>query len=345
MAYRSKTRPEENQFLRQAFDSSYVAIDKAAKFQLQDVVDRIRAIDRQTKLIVIIGIASFIAAVSALYLAQQMVNYLDWVSRPSLMERLAPPYSLAERADTLKIGTGQYLLLPDLGAGFVEDHSIPVDNLLSARLLETQYIGTEAYLENGSIFMPAEAVETDAAATDAEAEEVVDLEELDTIGLRSIATAYQVGHNDQVSIAIVEYADATIANEVLHDLHYYSRSIGRTGNFNLIVNETVPYFYSSTRNNFSFTWRMQSMIFSVTGTNWNIIGDYINLFAFEYLTWTDVEPVVEIIEEPVIEDEAALAVDGAAVDDAGAAPVAGEASPETSEAVPDEAVLDGTASE
>lgn len=330
MSYRSKTRSDENQFLRQAFDSSYVAIEKAANLRLGDVIDRMRSIDRQTKLILMIGIASFIAAVSALYLAHHMVNYLNWVTRPSLIDRLAPPYNLAERADTLHIGSGKYLMLPELGAGFIEYHSVPVDNLLSVRLLETQTLGLEAYLDNGSIFMPVD----DEAESDVDE---VALEELETIGLRSIATRYQVGNNDQVSIAIVEYANTAIATEVLYDLHQYSRTIGRTGNYNLIPGQQVPYFYSSTRNNFSFTWRMQSMIFSVTGTNWHVIGDYINLFAFEYLTWTDNEPVVEVIEEPVAGDSA----DVTDVDEA----VEGMSDTTAAETTSDETILDGTASE
>lgn len=299
MAYKTRQQ-EENQFLRKAFDTSYAAIDQASKFDANAAIDQVRSIDRRTKFLIVMVAAAFVAIVSGIYLTIGLIDYMKWVNRPVIMDRLIAPYELATRQTTLASGTGQYIILPEVGEIYTLDTTRQITNLLPVYLLSTQQHTVDSFAIRN------EPVEAQTTVLVTEEDEDTSGTIVLGVGQASYITTVNsplmmAPREEAINVVVVQYIDEATASAVMNDMLDYSRTIGHLGNFNLNASADVTYYYSSTRNNFSFTWVMRDMVFTVSASNWLIMDEFIPQLPLNQLTWTDEEPVVE---EVVIEGEA-----------------------------------------
>jgi hypothetical protein len=85
-----------------------------------------------------------------------------------------------------------------------------------------------------------------------------------TYALYAEAANYTAANGMTVTVVAAQFTNTDEAGAAFEQLFAYSRLIGRIGNYAMIDSRAVDYYYSSTRNMFSFTWTNGAWIYTVS---------------------------------------------------------------------------------
>lgn len=84
----------------------------------------------------------------------------------------------------------------------------------------------------------------------------------------------------EASIVATQFANADEAGSAIQGLFNYSRSIGRVGSYVLMEARSVDYYYSTTRNTFSFTWTNGPWLYTVSSTRFTTLEAFMQTFPY-----------------------------------------------------------------
>lgn len=175
-----------------------------------------------------------------LYVVQSAVQ---WAARPTFEQRLAAPYQLDARP--------------------IAELDTTVGSLLQGSYGEFVIAGSEVNSLVGRCLQSAS--ETGCTLTYAPL---------------YVETAQYTNTSGSVSLIAAQYAAGIEASEVNYDLYRFARSSGRIGNFAFLPDLPVNYFYSSTREGYTFTWSHGQWIYSVSSANLETLSQFVSTFAY-----------------------------------------------------------------
>lgn len=238
----NKTYTSNEHFLRRAFDTFYTL--KAEDLQ-QGFARVMHRMGTERLALLLISAGALLLLVIAWTLASALITTL---TRPTAEQRLAAPYALDNRAPAI-VDTTVSALLPSALGDYRLQLLTEADTLLGQCLQST----LNAPSAHCAITVPALYVEVGR---------------------------YQ--HPDGATIAIVaaQYATEEAAEQATYEAYQYSRTVGRIGNFAFLDSAPVNYFYSSTRESFSFTWTRGTWVYSIANADLASLEAFIALFPY-----------------------------------------------------------------
>jgi hypothetical protein len=89
-----------------------------------------------------------------------------------------------------------------------------------------------------------------------------------------------VSGSDTVTMVAATFASVEDAQAALDQLFTFARIIGVTGNYAIVENRSVDYFYSSSRDNFYFTWTNGTWVYTVNSASINTLDAFMTNFAY-----------------------------------------------------------------
>jgi hypothetical protein len=303
-------KKDDDQFLRRMFDFLY-------SVNLDDVRRAVNRIDRRTRWAIIILIASVILIWAFLKLTQKGIEAIEVANQPSLEERVMPPYDLESRPvplmdiEALKVviadATATAALIPtatptmtptptltptpmlegtaevtaeviiEIPTATITPTSIP-DNLTEEEAKYTILPLTVGNYHLQRKTQPPSLLETCLLSTASE-----DIESdcnITTTAEYAGLNTYRDNKGHLVEVTIAQFATQEDAAQSLLDLFRYSRSIGRIGNYAMLSSRTVGYYYSSTRERFSFSWSNGAWVYSVSSSRFDSMEDMVKKFPY-----------------------------------------------------------------
>lgn len=219
------------------------AFDTAYTITWDDIKRLGKRFDRRTIWLLVSLVASLVLLLVMFRLTQVGVSAVQWVNRPSIEQRLLAPYEKEERLIPL-VNTSRQTVLPATLKGFTREYNaVP-------SLLETCLLGARDQ-SNNCLSVQARHVES---------------------GL------YQNSEGQQVGVAIAQFKSKQDAAQALKEMYRYSRGIGRVGNYALATDRGIDYYYSSTRQNFSFSWSNGNWVFSINAAAFTALEEFVWVF-------------------------------------------------------------------
>lgn len=240
--HHSKTNDE---FLRRTFDFIY-SID------LREMRRSFNRIDSRTRWLIITIAASAVLLLVALQFTKAAIQAVEWANRPSLQDRLAAPYDLEARAlpqiITNEDGSAAPLL-PAALQGFTLQAEAAAPSLLEQCLLSASgqdkapcaMSRAAHFIEGGS---------------------------------------YAADNGHAVGVILAQFASENDAAQALLELYRYSRSIGRIGNYALLETRPVDYYYSSTRQQFAFSWSNGPWVYTASSASFETLEQFMSAFQY-----------------------------------------------------------------
>jgi len=215
--------------------------DAVENFEVEEVERQFRRFDRRSQWIVISIVAGLVLLWAAVGLMRAGADYLAWANRPSIQERIVAPFGLEERAIPA-VDTQVNKVLPAEVGSFTFLEESEITTLLANCLMGTcKSTYPPLYLE---------------------------------------WVSYQRDGESPLSVVIAEFEFEEDADAMFRGMYNYSRAVGRMGNYALVGSLKVNYFYSSTRNVFSFTWTNGPWVYTVSGDQIDALNEF--LVAFPY---------------------------------------------------------------
>jgi hypothetical protein len=86
--------------------------------------------------------------------------------------------------------------------------------------------------------------------------------------------------SDTVTVVAAQYANNEQAAQGFTHLYDTSRLVGIIGNYAMVESRAVDYFYSSTRNNFYFTWTNGTWVYTVNSTSLMVLDTFMGEFPY-----------------------------------------------------------------
>jgi hypothetical protein len=268
------TPESENQFLRQMFDFLESINIKTGRKIYYSVPRRVWNI--------IVGVVALMVLIWAtVSLVNVALTQLAWENRPSIMARLAGPYSIDTHPTPildLSIETG---VLPET-VGSYNNQLIAVD--VSVGRAEFVNVSTRIVGDDGSSF---DAVTrgtlqvsnfTGLCLLNTAGAVVIDCG-LPRYALYAEAVNYVSG-GDTVTVVVAQFADTEQTSQAFTQLYEVSRFVGVVGNYAMLESRAVDYFYSSTSNNFHFTWTNGTWIYTANSVSMTALDGFMSTFPY-----------------------------------------------------------------
>lgn len=233
-----------DEFLRRTFDFIY-SID------LQDIRQSFNRIDRRTRWLIVSIAASALLLWVVLQFTQVAIQSIEWANRPSLQDRLAAPYNLDARTIPQIVISEENpsQVLPATLQDFTLQDMTATPSLLEQCLISA----------NGQD--KSDCTMTRAAQF-------------------SAMGAYLSTNGQTVDVIVTQFADDSHAAQALLEMYRYSRTIGRVGNYALVNSRAVDYFYSSTREQFAFSWSNGPWVYTANSTSFATLEQFMEAFAY-----------------------------------------------------------------
>lgn len=95
----------------------------------------------------------------------------------------------------------------------------------------------------------------------------------------SNASFYEDSKGNRIEVVVANYWNEESASETMYDVVGVARTFSRVGNFVVGVGE-IEYFYSTTRNWFSFTWGHGAWIFSISAQTPSVLEDTLSVMPY-----------------------------------------------------------------
>lgn len=258
--HHTKTNDE---FLRRTFDFIY-SID------LRELRRAFNRIDSRTRWLLITIAASAVLLLVVLQFTKAAIQAVEWANRPSLQDRLAAPYDLEARpvpqlpeasateapAETSVEAAAEaaeaapvYLALPAALQGFTLQAEAASPSLLEQCLLSA-------------------SGQDKAPCTLSRAAHFIE------------AGSYIAANGQSVGVILAQFASEKDAAQALLELYRYSRSIGRIGNYALLETRPVDYYYSSTRQQFAFSWSNGPWVYTASSASFETLEQFMSAFQY-----------------------------------------------------------------
>jgi hypothetical protein len=235
-----------DQFLRRAFDFAETVTANDVRRTWRHAW---HSLDRHTKWLIVSILASLILMWVVINLAQALIAAIQWTNRPTWNDRLTAPYNLESRIWPAFDLSNPTAVLPAAADKYALQAAAAQPGLLAQCLLSADG-KTPAIC---TIDQTADYVET---------------------GL------YQNTDGHTVTVSTAHFETAEVAKDAALNLFMYSRSIGRIGNYVLVPSRSVDYYYSSTRDQFSFTWSSGPWVYTASSTSLDYLEQVIMAFPY-----------------------------------------------------------------
>lgn len=277
----------EKQVLRRAFDTFYEfdAVDAAKEAEA-----RLRRVKRRTRWIIVTIVAAVVFAGVFITLMQVGVEEVKESQMPTIAERLAAPYELAEQPINLPVAAG----MPDIdGFTYANMDYETINPVLRCQLAphDCELSFGNVPVAEGVLFLEEaseeQIAEAEAAAAAAEAAVTYDengepiAPEPVTKDLMVFAelTGLIAGEysNDEttVRLQVAKFSTLGESRQAMLTMYDYARTIGHVGNHALGVSQTVPYYYASGRGWINFVWMQDETVYAVSTRSWRDLDDVI----------------------------------------------------------------------
>jgi hypothetical protein len=250
---------------------------------IYDVVDALQPdhlkaaynrMDRRTRYLVIMLVATLILAWSMLTAVRLLSNHIAATTGPFLFDALKAPYSLDTRTLPLPVDAQTTVLPTAVGditrldetvkvivpvavsasqeAAAEEQVGIPLDSLAGYPLAGCLATTATSNLESACVGFSAQYV---------------------TFG------DFQSKDGSRVNVIAAQFASDAEATQVMKALSRYAGSVGRVGNYALGVG-TVDYFNSATVDHHIFTWSHGMWVYTMTSKSLSLLESTIKSFPY-----------------------------------------------------------------
>lgn len=95
----------------------------------------------------------------------------------------------------------------------------------------------------------------------------------------NLATYYMDNEGNVIEVMVANYWNDDLATETMDDAVSHARTFSRVGNFVVGAGE-IDYFYSTTRNWFSFTWGHGAWVFSISASSPDILENAVQALPY-----------------------------------------------------------------
>lgn len=268
------TPASENEFLRQMFDFLESINIKTGRKIYYSVPRRVWNI--------IVGVVAFVVLiVVTVSLVNVALTRLAWENRPSVLARLAGPYSIDTHPTPnldLNIEAG---VLPQTVGNYTNDLA-SVDTSVA----QTEFVNrtTRIYAEDGSSFDAVTRGTLQVSSFNGVCllNTVVALHGECTLTGHAhyVEAVNYVSDSETVTVVIAQFANNEQTSQVFDQLYEVNRFVGVVGNYAMVDSRPVDYFYSSIANNFYFTWTNGTWIYTASSVSITALDNFMSAFPY-----------------------------------------------------------------
>lgn len=305
---RPHSQPQEQQFLRRAFDAVY-------RFDWRVIITGYRRMSRRSKWIILASFASLVLVVVLIQILGAVLALVEERNRPPLMDRLADPYGLDARPAPNVVEGRNVLprlvgyvafdiepvaLMPVLecmvdpyaeGCFRPDADPLPVVQHIEAvgfveqikldRLQEEAAAAIEQAEAAAAVEADATGDDNSAAVATIEPEGAAAGESSDDLAADPQPTEIELtpGLAD-VRIMAINYLTERDAYDAINTMFGHSRRIGRIGNYVLVDTLPVNYYYSYSRGQAAFVWAHGTWVFWVSADTLARVEDVVKGFPY-----------------------------------------------------------------